>query len=285
MRNEIISGVIPELPLHISKSRHLEEGLICDMHFHDEIELLYVISGALVCMIDEKAIEVKSGQIIFVNSRIPHWTTALGDGCEYYLLQMNAESMLYGAAKPKKATEYLSSLLQKSSTPFMLIEDQVCAEMIEAAYRFTLEKEKGCVHFILSSAHYILGTLEREGCLSSEGDLPDDQAVRKLLPALEYMNENYAVQDLSLEMVSGVLALNSAYFCRLFRKATGRSFTEYLNFLRVSKSEELLRNSSLSILEISLEVGFSSVSYYNRIFKKLKNCTPTVYRSAQYRAM
>lgn len=284
MRNEIISGVIPELPLHISKSRRLEEGLICDMHFHDEIELLYVISGALVCMIDEKAIEVKCGQIIFVNSRIPHWTAALEDGCEYYLLQMNAES-LYGAARPKKAIEYLSSLLQTSSTPFMLIEDKVCAEMIEAAYRYSLEKEKGCVHFILSSVHYILGTLEREGCLSGEGDLLDDQAVRKLLPALEYMNENYAVQDLSLEMVSGVLALNSAYFCRLFRKATGRSFTEYLNFLRVSKSEELLRNSSLSILDISLEVGFSSVSYYNRVFRKVKNCTPTTYRSAQYGAM
>lgn len=285
MRNEIISGVLPDLPLHISRSGRHMEGLICDMHFHDEIELLYVTSGALACVIDEKETEAKCGQILFINSRIPHWTRAVEDGCEYYLLQMSVEPLLYGTAKRKSATAYLDSLMNKSGAPVKLIEDAACAAMIEDAYRRSKERERGCVHFLLSSVHYILGVLEREGCLSGGGSRSDDQALRKLIPALEYMNEHYIQQELSLEQVSGQIGLNSAYFCRLFRKGTGHSFTEYLNFLRVSKSEELLRGSSLSILEIALEVGFSSVSYYNRVFKKLKNCTPTVYRSAQYGTM
>ena len=136
----------------------------------------------------------------------------------------------------------------------------------------------------MAGLYYLIGWLERSGYLSGV-DLPDDQSVQKLLPALEYIDRYYAKQELSLESVSDVLGLNSTYFCRLFKRITGRGFTEYLNFVRITKSEELLQNTSLSILDISLEVGFSSVSYYNRVFKKMKNCTPSVYRSAQYSAM
>lgn len=284
MHNEIVPSVLPELPVNISRAQMKTAKKICNMHYHDEIELLYVTAGGLDCIIDDKATTVRAGQILFINSRIPHWTRTTEEGCDYYLLQVGTDS-LYGTAKKRSATAYLYSLLQKSSMPISLIDDKACCHMIEEAFRQSQEREKGCVHFILAGVYYILGVLEREGCLSSVAELPDDRALRKLIPALEYVNEHYAAQDLSLETLSGVLGLNPAYFCRLFKRGTGHSFTEYLNFIRVSKSEELLRNSSLSILEISLEVGFASVSYYNRVFKKIKNCTPTVYRSAQYSAM
>lgn len=285
MRNEIISGVLPDLPVNISKADDLTVETLCDVHYHDEIELLYVTHGRLDCIIDDKVTSAGPGQILFINSRIPHWTRSLEDGGEYYLLQVSVEALLYGRLTQRNATGYLYSLLRKSSVPVQRIEDAKCCDVIEEAYRQSCVKERGCGHFILSGVYYILGILERAGCLSGGGDLPDDQTIRKLIPALEYINLYYARQDMSLEAVSGVLGLNPAYFCRLFRKGTGHSFTEYLNFVRVSKSEELLRNTSRSILDISMDVGFSSVSYYNRVFKKVKNCTPTVYRSARYLAM
>lgn len=285
MRNELVPSVLPELPVNISQAKLSRSDMICDVHYHDEIELIYVTAGAVNCMIDDKVITARAGQIIFINSRIPHWTQTSEDENAYILLQIASESLVYGSVRHKSATACLYRLMEKSSLPICLIENSECADMIEQAYRQSVAKEKGCGHFILACVYYILGVLEREGCLLSSTELPDDQAVRKLLPALEYMNEHYADQTLSLEDVSAVLGLNPAYFCRLFRKGTGHNFTEYLSFLRVSKSEELLRNSMRSILEISLDVGFSSVSYYNRVFKKVKNCTPTVYRSAQYRAM
>lgn len=284
MRNEIVPSVLPELPMNISKTHLSKAKTICDVHYHDEIELLYVTEGALTCVIDDKTTAARAGQILFINSRVPHWTRTPEGESGYILLQVNVE-LLRGSVKHRSATTYLYSLLQKSSVPVMLLEDAQCARMIEEAHRQSQERGRGCAQFILSSVYYILGVLEREGCLSGSVKLPDDQAVRKLVPALEYINSNYARQDLSLEAVSGVLGLNPAYFCRLFKKGTGHSFTEYLNFLRVSMSEELLRSTSRSILDISMDVGFSSVSYYNRMFKKVKNCTPTVYRSAQYRAM
>ena len=105
-------------------------------------------------------------------------------------------------------------------------------------------------------------------------------SIVRIMPALEYIDENY-YKEISLDEISGGLSLNPYYFCRLFKSATGSSFCEYLNFVRISKSEKLFKTNDKSIMEISLDVGFSSVTYFNRIFRKYKGCTPTVYRKAQ----
>ena len=79
-----------------------------------------------------------------------------------------------------------------------------------------------------------------------------------------------------------MLNFDPSYFCRIFKQATGATFTEYINFVRVCKAERMLARSDVSILDISEAVGFSSVSYFNRIFKKYKSCSPRFYRGAKY---
>ena len=79
-----------------------------------------------------------------------------------------------------------------------------------------------------------------------------------------------------------MMGFDRSYFCRIFKSAIGATFTEYLNFVRICKAEKKLATTSESILEISAEVGFSSVSYFNKIFKKYKNCSPSAYRSTAY---
>ena len=106
--------------------------------------------------------------------------------------------------------------------------------------------------------------------------------VQKILPALEYVNRNYS-EEITLEAVSLMLGFDQSYFCRIFKMATGATFTEYLNFVRICKAEKMLSHTDSSILEISETVGFSSVSYFNRVFKKYRNCSPRSYRLAEYK--
>ena len=98
---------------------------------------------------------------------------------------------------------------------------------------------------------------------------------------MTYINKNYA-DDLALEDMSAMLGFDRSYFCRIFKSATGATFTEYLNFVRICKAEKRLSEGNDSILDISAEVGFSSVSYFNKVFKKYRNCSPSLYRSAKY---
>ena len=136
--------------------------------------------------------------------------------------------------------------------------------------------------YIKSGIYKIMGYLYREGILSDAEKLYNAKDMQKILPALAYINSNYA-EDVTLEEVSARLSFDPSYFCRLFKSAVGSTFTEYLNFVRVCKAEKLLSETNDSIISISEAVGFSSASYFNRIFKRFRNCTPRYYRATKYR--
>ncbi|MGO1468637.1 MAG: helix-turn-helix domain-containing protein [Tissierella sp.] len=76
------------------------------------------------------------------------------------------------------------------------------------------------------------------------------------------------------------LNVNKCYFCSLFKKETGKTFTQFLNELRVKKSMDLLKEGNLSMLDIALDVGFNNQNYYNITFKKITNKTPSEYKNS-----
>lgn len=96
--------------------------------------------------------------------------------------------------------------------------------------------------------------------------------------AIDYINERYS-QPITLSNISHYLNINRCYFCSMFKKETGKSFSHFLNEVRIEKSKSLLLKETLSILEVSLSVGFNNQNYYNTVFKKITNMTPLEYRS------
>ena len=64
----------------------------------------------------------------------------------------------------------------------------------------------------------------------------------------------------------------------MFKKETGQTFINYLNNYKIERSKDLLKNTNMTLLYISLEVGFNNQSYYSTIFKKYTNMTPQEYR-------
>jgi AraC-like DNA-binding protein/ligand-binding sensor protein len=95
--------------------------------------------------------------------------------------------------------------------------------------------------------------------------------------AKAYINENQT-EDLCLGMVAKAVNASSYYFCKMFKKATGINFTGYLSRVRIEKAKNLLLNPNLRVSEIAYEVGFQSLTHFNRVFKKILGQSPTEYR-------
>jgi AraC-like DNA-binding protein len=76
--------------------------------------------------------------------------------------------------------------------------------------------------------------------------------------------------------------MNCSYLCNHFKKETGKTITEYINELKVRESKRLLKNSKLSLIEISTRLGFSSQSYFHIVFKKHTGITPQEFRKTIY---
>jgi AraC-like DNA-binding protein/ligand-binding sensor protein len=99
-----------------------------------------------------------------------------------------------------------------------------------------------------------------------------------ILRAKQYIHE-HQTNDLSLGEVARSVNTSTFYFCKMFKKATGLNFTDYLSRVRIEKAKNLLINPNLRISEIAYEVGFQSLTHFNRVFRKLVGQSPTDYRS------
>ena len=95
--------------------------------------------------------------------------------------------------------------------------------------------------------------------------------------ARQFIREHYT-EDLSLGQISRAVNTSRFYFCKLFRKATGLSFIEFVSRTRIEKAKNLLLNPNLRISEIAFAIGFQSLTHFNRVFKRIVGQSPTKYR-------
>lgn len=95
--------------------------------------------------------------------------------------------------------------------------------------------------------------------------------------ARDYIARHYT-EDLSLPLVARAVNTSTHYFCKLFKKHTGINFIDHVSRVRIERAKVLLRNSDQRVSEIAYEVGFQSLTHFNRVFKRIEGQAPTDYR-------
>lgn len=95
---------------------------------------------------------------------------------------------------------------------------------------------------------------------------------------IEYLNNRY-YERMNLKMLAERYHMNKKYLGRLFKKECGKSFSEYLNDIRLKHAEMLLLSEKQLIIDISLDCGFENVTYFNGLFKKKYGTSPLKYRT------
>jgi AraC-like DNA-binding protein len=96
--------------------------------------------------------------------------------------------------------------------------------------------------------------------------------------AKQFINE-HQTEELSLGQVAKAVNTSTFYFCKMFKKVTGLNFTDYVSRVRIEKAKNLLLNPNLRVSEIAFEVGFQSLTHFNRVFKKVIGESPSEYRN------
>ncbi len=150
------------------------------------------------------------------------------------------------------------------------------ARKLEEAYfatRVVPNKKHEAVVKLLSIFAQHLSMLSNQVVLQQENAEPP-----VITRAKEYIHE-HQTENLRLGHVARAVNTSTFYFCKMFKKATGINFTDYLSRVRIEKAKNLLLNPNLRVSEIAFEVGFQSLTHFNRVFKKILGQSPTEYRA------
>jgi two-component system response regulator YesN len=94
----------------------------------------------------------------------------------------------------------------------------------------------------------------------------------------EYIERHYA-QDIKLKSLAPKFGYNSSYLGKIFSKQTGKSFNDYLHYIRTRKAKELLEKNEYKVYEVAEIVGYKNVDYFHLKFKSFVGVTPNEYRS------
>lgn len=103
----------------------------------------------------------------------------------------------------------------------------------------------------------------------------DDERVKM---AMQYIQTHYA-DNIDLDSIARAANISKSECCRSFKRILKVTPFEYLMEYRISKAAELLLKNKDSISNISLDVGFNGISYFGKVFKKYRNCSPSEYRT------
>ena len=109
----------------------------------------------------------------------------------------------------------------------------------------------------------------------------ENQGKRVLKKGLEYIEENFSEDSLSLNSVAGAIGVSGNYFSSVFSQEMQMTFIEYVTKKRMEKAKKLLRQTDKHSGEIAAEVGYKDPHYFSFVFKKTVGCTPREYRNGK----
>ncbi|WDC85430.1 AraC family transcriptional regulator [Caloramator sp. mosi_1] len=246
-------------------------------HWHEFIEIIYFLQGDAKVQINSSYYDIRTGEIVLLNSLDVH---AVYGFSKYLVLQFDTTiatdlpiefNKLFPFNDDNKIIRQNKNYIDYLETIRHYMED-IISKYNTKPLGFEIDI-RGSIYKILAAIiAYSQTTSKNEPSYRKHKE--NLQRLEKLLRYIdEHYNENITIND-----AANILNLAPNYFCRFFKSTMGKTFLEYLNFYRCSKAEMLINTTNIPITEIALLVGFSSIAYFNRVYKKYKGHSPSIER-------
>jgi len=272
-------GLEPGFTFRIQKCPLTHEYFV---HSHDFSELVVILQGSAVHIIEGREYPVTAGQVFLIHSGVSHGYKNV-DGIEYInvmfqpeqLLQLSELRLLPGF----QALFYIEPFYRKEMNfkGMLTLNEAQLQEAIKLLDLILTEYElqpQGYRLMIRSYFTALVGLLSRYYQIGSGAD--DNKALR-IGEAVTYIEEHF-LQPVTLQAMADKAYLSTRQFQRVFTRNYHTTPMDYVIRKRLDYSCTLLRHPSLSISQVALESGFRDQNYYARQFRKVYNCTPSEYR-------
>ncbi|MBW5444627.1 helix-turn-helix domain-containing protein [Cohnella sp. CFH 77786] len=252
-------------------------------HWHDHIEWIYVRQGTARIQVDASFETLSQGELVFVNSKQLHGTDWLSEDAKLLCIVFN-EALVRGSGLDVTEHHYfLPYLHQRSEWPAVMRKDHpITGEIGEAFARLVEEfgrKAPGYELLVKAELLRIFGLYFRYAEQSARQNSSLIRQSNEFAALLHMIRDRYD-QAISVKEAAEFVRLSPNHFCRVFKQLTGKTLVEYVHLLRINEAERLLLDTDWPVTEIAGRVGFPNLTYFGRVFKKLKSVSPSAVRTA-----
>ena len=250
------------------------------LHCHDCLEINYVLSGSGINYIDGRKYEITPGSIFLINNYEHHFAGTQTD--------LRMKVILFD---PSFVWDYtpesyccIESFYNKSrpeGNRILLTPEQnlqVCAIISRMEQEYA-EQRPGMLLFLKAALLELLAVFYRILGSDHDAGIRDYQAFQRLRPVMEHIRQNPG-SSLSLAELAELACMSRTYFCSYFRKTMAMNVSTYIEQVRVRHAQQLLIGTDLTVTEIGMECGYSSLSAFNAAFRRLCDMTPGKFRSS-----
>lgn len=256
------------------------------LHWHKEYELDYVRTGSCTYNIGGNTVTLNAGSALLISGGHPH--QCISEDHATILSLMFAPDFIFGESSVSDSSmismKYRAPLSSDRFKYLIYEENDKEIEIIDKTITTALEKKYG--YELLTKG--LLCELWLNAVLKNSEFIPDKNYENSLIDeqrtksACDFITNNFT-KALSLDEIAESIPVSKSECCRCFKRVTGMTPFEYLNLERVTRAAYLLQHPDIftgNIQDLAKECGFNDASYFNKIFRKITNETPSFFKDS-----
>lgn len=255
-------------------------------HFHESFEVYFLLEGERYYFIDRETYLVKTGMAVLVKRSQIHKTSIAGHSYhDRLLLQLDSGKLspymkAMGLSSLEDLFERLNGVVEYTPEDWSKLLKLLAAlkqELKERKSGYEAAVRMLVIYILIISSRYGGSEKVHREVLMIDSHQAQTAKHQKIREVTEYLLAHYATKESQGEMAARFF-VSKSYLCRIFKEVTGFTLNEYQNLVRIKVARQLLVDTDSSITEIADQVGFESITYFERVFKKLTDERPLQYR-------
>lgn len=251
------------------------------LHWHNEMEFLFLLEGNLLFHIEECSFLLHSGDGIFIPPGLLHYATSNSSEPVSFRAFVFSPELIFSSFETLAYNTYVLPIMHNNLSYALVLHHSVPWHKNILHYLLQIfHSETTDELFIRGNSLLIWSELYRHHIVKLDTTPALHALSKQLSGAVSYLHDNYQ-RNITLDELAALVPLSEAQFCRSFKHLTGLPPFRYLVRYRILQSCTELTHTDKKITDIALSCGFNNISYYNRAFLQIMNMTPSEYRKSR----
>jgi AraC-like DNA-binding protein len=245
-------------------------------HYHPEYELTYIVKGNGYRIVGNTYENYTEGDLVLLGPNLPHtWTGKAVENESFEAIVIQFSKEFITAFLGFDEAQLIKTLFENSNRG---ISFEANSKWVESIKSLTELDGMDKIMRLISVLHELSQTKYKLIAPNTFHTIVSKKSELRINEVCLFIQNNFN-SNITLKQVASQIYLTESNFCKFFKKATGKTFSDYLNEIRINEASRLLLQTDKTISQISFECGFETLSYFNRVFLKKKNQTPSGFRN------